>query len=276
MAAHKFDTTAYRYPNETAILWLTALLMLAVIALTATATICLSVVFMALFVFYAYSSGVGHHQELMRHAQAVTPATLPGLAAIITESSKRLQVEPVDVFVLHSSQLNAYTFGLTSPKAVVVYDSLLRTMDRDEIQFVVGHELGHVKLGHTWLNSLAGGMAGIPASISAALILTLALRWWNRACEFSADRAGLLACGKPQKAVSALVKLEIGPRQLTPQMYQQVMAHIEAEDDSWLNSAQELLATHPMIVRRIHQLKEFAQSAEYARLQNGVNQNMSE
>ncbi len=274
MPARKFDTTAYRYPSEELILGITVFCMLAVIALTATATVCLSVVFIGLFIFFAYSSGVSHHQELIQHAQAVTPANAPRLAELIRASSARLQVEPVDVFVVHSSERNAYTFGLSAPKAVVIYDSLLKIMDTDELQFVIGHELGHVKLGHTWLNSIAGGMAGIPASISAALILTLSLRWWNRACEYSADRAGLLGCSSPQKAITALVKLELGARQLTPDTYQRVMAQIEAEDDSLLSNMEELLATHPMIVRRINQLKNYIKSPAYQRLQSSLNQNL--
>ena len=83
-------------------------------------------------------------------------------------------------------------------------------MDKDELQFIIGHELGHVDLGHTWLNTLVGGMAGIPSTYGAAAILELAFRWWNCACEYSADRAGVLACSNPNKAISALIKLEAG------------------------------------------------------------------
>ena len=277
MPTGKFNTTAYRYPNEEIILGVTILLAIGVVVLTATATVCMSVVFIGLFVFYAHSSGTSHHRELIAGAQRVTRSSTPGLAQIVEESTGRLQVEPVDVFIVHNNTLNAYTFGLSSPKAVVVYDGLLRAMDHDEVQFVVGHELGHVDLGHTWLNSLAGGMAGIPASISAALILTLALRWWNRACEFSADRAGLLACNNPQKAISALLKLELGPqaRQLSPQAVQQAMTKIAAEDDSWLEGMGEAFATHPMIERRVRELMKFMRSAEYQNLQAKMNQNLA-
>jgi len=276
MPAAKFSSTDYRYPNEQVILGITILLVIGVIALTATATVCMSVVFIGLFVFYAHSSGTAHHKELIAQAQQVTPATAPGLAQLVQESTARLQVEPVDVFVVHHISLNAYTFGLSSPKAVVVYDSLLKAMNRDEVQFVVGHELGHVRLGHTWLNSLAGGMAGIPASVSAALILTLALRWWNRACEYSADRAGLLACNNPEKAISALLKLELGPqaRQLTPQAVQQMIAQIEAEDDQWLEGMGELFATHPMVERRVRELMHFMRTTDYQKMQARMNQNL--
>jgi Zn-dependent protease with chaperone function len=157
---------------------------------------------------------------------------------------------------------------------VVLFEPLFQVMDRDEIMFIIGHEMGHVRLGHTWLNSLVGGMAGIPASIGAALILVLALRSWNKACEFSADRAGLLACANPVKAVSALIKLEAGPAALNPANMQAIMARIEAQDDNWMNNLGELFTTHPMIVKRIQALRKYARSEEYQRLQAGMNGNL--
>jgi Zn-dependent protease with chaperone function len=50
-------------------------------------------------------------------------------------------------------------------------------MDRDEIQFILGHEMGHVK-PHTMLNTLVVGRAyKLPG---AAAVMELAFRWWNR------------------------------------------------------------------------------------------------
>jgi len=207
-AAH--DTTAYRYPHEQLILALTLLLVFLVIALTATATLCLSFVFVLAMVALAYFLTRSHHQALLEQAVHVTPHTAPNLAALVAESAVRLRPGPVQVFVAPGEALNAYTFGLSSPKVVVLEAPLLQVMDGDELRFILGHELGHVRLGHTWLNSLVGGMAGIPSPFLASALLGLAFLWWNRACEYSADRAGLLACGNLPKAVSALVKLAVG------------------------------------------------------------------
>jgi Zn-dependent protease with chaperone function len=137
-------------------------------------------------------------------------------------------------------------------------------MDADEMRFIIGHELGHVTLGHTWLNTLVGGMAGLPTSFGGAVLLTLALRSWNRSCEFSADRAGLLACGSLGKATSALIKLVSAGS--TPQELERALRAVEAEDDSPLNVLAQTLSTHPMIVRRIEQLRQFAASPEYQKM----------
>jgi len=198
---------------------------------------------------------------------------MPELSSLAGKTANRLGVEPVEVFVIPNRELNAYTFGLSTPKTIVLNSSLFDVMDQDEIQFVLGHEMGHVQLGHTWLNSLVGGMAGIPSPPEIGLLLVLIFRWWNRACEYSADRAGMLAVGSPRKAVSALVKLYTGIHNLSPASLERALVSIETQDDSLWNNLNELLATHPMIVRRIEQLQHYINTAEYRRLQSLVNQN---
>jgi Zn-dependent protease with chaperone function len=270
----RFSTTEYRYPDEYLILAVTIVVVLLVIALTAAATVCTSAIFVPLVMLLSYFTNRSKHQGLLVDAQRVTPQSLPELMKLIDENDSRLQVEPVNVFIARSSQLNAYTFGMDSPKAIVLYSALFKIMDRDEIQFILGHEMGHVKLGHTWLNTLVGGMAGIPSSVGAAAIMELAFRWWNRACEYSADRAGALACAKPAKAISALVKLEAGPVALTQAGMQAAMQHIERDDEDIMHNLEELLGTHPMVAKRVEQIRQFTNSQQYRTLQARMDQNL--
>lgn len=266
-----FDTDAYRYPHEQLILAATIFLVLAVIAVTATATLCGSALFVVAMVILAAWLSSSKHNQLISHAQQVNEQTLPGLARVVAEAAARLRPGPVQVFVALADVLNAYTFGLSSPKVVVIYSGLLKVMDADEARFIVGHELGHIRLGHTWLNSLVGGMAGIPSPFAAAIVLHLVFRWWNRACEFSADRAGLLACGSPRKAVSALVKLTTGGR-YTQADHERALRPLSAEDE-FVENFGELLSTHPGVKRRVDELLKYAASPEYRRLQQLIAQN---
>jgi Zn-dependent protease with chaperone function len=271
----RFSTTEYRYPYENLILLLTIGVVLVVIAFTAAATVCGSAIFVPLVVIVGYFASRRNHHDLIAQAQRVTLESTPQLMPLIEVNSARLQVEPVDVFIVPSNRLNAYTFGMDSPKAVVLYSPLFNIMDRDEIQFILGHEMGHVKLGHTVLNTLVGGMAGIPSSYGALAIMELAFRWWNRACEYSADRAGVLACANPAKAISALVKLEAGPAALTQAGMQAAIQHIETEDDDILQNITELLASHPMVAKRVDEIRKFAGSQEYPTLQAKMDQNLT-
>lgn len=270
-----FTTTEYRYPSENWILAGTLALIFLVVGLTAAFTFCLSFVFVLMALVFSYYYTRLHHQQLMRGARLVTPNTEPALSPVIEEAMQRLRPEPVQFFIAKDKALNAYTFGVSSPKVVVLHAGLFSMMDRDEVQFIIGHELGHVRLGHTWVNSIVGGLAGTPSSYSAAVLMQMAMLGWSRACEFSADRAGLLACGNPEKAVTTLLKLEAVRTGFNPTALQRTLREIERHDDHWVASIDELTMSHPHSARRIKQLRAYAQSEEYQRLQDQMNQNLS-
>lgn len=222
--------------------------------------------FVGFIVMMAYFSTRQHHQALIARAQPVNHANAPGLYALTQRASQRLGPGPVEIFVVPSRQLNAYTFGLTLPKVVVVHSGLLQALDPDEVTFVVGHELGHVALGHTWLNSLVGGLAGIPSPGATLALLHLAFLWWNRACEHSADRAGLLACGRPDKAMSALIKVGLGVTARSPAELEHLVQQLLAREGDPGLLLGEALGTHPNLARRIGELRRYAESTEYRRL----------
>jgi Zn-dependent protease with chaperone function len=218
----------------------------------------------------AYWMNQSHHQELIQQAVHVTPTSAPEVDNLIRVCSERLQPGPVEVYVSREPQLNAYTFGITSPKMIVLYAPLFSIMDEDELAFVIGHEMGHITLGHTWLNTILGGMAGIPASFGAAILLTVVFRSWNRACEYSADRAGMLACKNPSKAISALLKLVSGERSLDQVEMTDLIRVLDREDDNLDGQFSEILSSHPLVIKRINQIREYASSREYSNLLNSI------
>lgn len=260
----------YRYPNEQLILALTVILVLAVIAFTSLATLCGSLLFVAFMLATAYFMNSAHHQALVRGAQPVTAQTIPQLAELVQTTAVRLQLtDEVQTYVAADRRLNAYTFGLSNPKVIVLYGGLFQVFDAEELQFIIGHEMGHIHFGHTRLNSLLGGMAGIPSPFGAAVILYVAFRWWNRACEYTADRAGLVACGRVEKAISALVKLATGGKARSAYTQQAALEHLERQDDEPGQLFAEALSTHPLIANRIQELRKFAASAEYQAVKHG-------
>ena len=270
-----FRSRVYRVDNEQVVLALTIILVIGVIILTSTVTFCVSGIFIILM--FALSAVLirSHHQSLMREAYHVKNLHSPKLGELVAECSLKLQPGEVDVYLVDKNQMNAYTFGINSPKVLVLYTSLLKVLTPGELKFIIGHEMGHVALGHTWLNTIVGGLAGIPAPFGAAILLYAAFRWWNRRCEFSSDRAGLLACGNLNLAVAALVKL-VAPEIRTQREFEQALAMIDAQDDEVTNRLAEAFQSHPMLIRRINKLREYASTAEYQRLQAGMNRNVGE
>jgi STE24 endopeptidase len=69
-----------------------------------------------------------------------------------------------------TKKYNAYVSGFGASQRIVLWDTTLQGMKHDEILFVMGHEMGHYRLGHIWkgiafscvlafaLCFLAGGM----------------------------------------------------------------------------------------------------------------------
>ena len=257
--------TSYRYPSELFILLVTVFMITGALAISAVPTLC-AVPFIGLvFIFISYQLSQAQQRRIVRAGIPVSWEQTPQLAGLAQDCVQKLKPGQVQFFVLPNDQLNAFTFGISNPKMVVLYSSLMKVMDADELRFIMGHELGHVALGHSWLNTLLGGMAGVPTSFGGAVILTLAFRWWNRACEFSADRAGLLACGSLSKATSALAQLAVGDINSQPEL-QQALQVLDAQDHSIENVLGETLSTHPMIMNRIKELRKWAATPDYKRL----------
>jgi Zn-dependent protease with chaperone function len=268
-----FRSRRYRVDNEQLVLILTVGLVGAVIVLTSTVTFCVSGLFiLGMFVISALMIR-SHHRALMNNALAVDELRTPELAQLVADCDLKLQPGPVATYVVNKDVMNAYTFGIGNPKALVLYAPLMQVMTPGELQFIIGHEMGHVALGHTWLNTIVGGLAGIPAPFGAAVVLYAAFRWWNRMCEFSADRAGLLACGDLNLAVSALVKLA-APEIRNQRDFERALAVLDAQDDAVSNRIAEAFQSHPMLIRRINRLRDYTRTTEYSTLQMGVNRNV--
>lgn len=49
-----------------------------------------------------------------------------------------------------SSKVNAYVTGLFGTKRIVLYDTIIKNFNDDEIMFVMGHEMGHYVMNHIW------------------------------------------------------------------------------------------------------------------------------
>ncbi len=268
-----FRTTAYRHPSEFPILLITFLISIAVVVLSAFLTQCLSLLVVVFILGASIFSSRAMQAQLMRKAFLVSPERSPELENVVQICEKRLQPGSLDVYVVRENVVNAYTFGLSATKNIVLYEPMLRIMGRGELAFVLGHEMGHVSLGHTWLNTFIGGLAGSPSPFGIGYIMYLVFQRWSRACEFSCDRAGLLACGSLNLAVSSLVRLA-APKIQTQAEFEQALTMIDAQDDAFVNQLAELFQSHPMIIKRINALKEYAASPEYASLQANVDKNL--
>lgn len=75
------------------------------------------------------------------------------LEADILSLASRSRIEGSRVYEVAKSEdtktVNAYVTGFLSSKRIVLWDTILAKLDRPEVLFVMGHEMGHYVLGHT-------------------------------------------------------------------------------------------------------------------------------
>lgn len=193
-------------------------------------------------------------RQLRDNALRVSDVNHPVIANLARLASFRLGVALPAVYVQADTTPNAYTAGFLGRHWIVLTSKLVELMKPDELLFIIGHELGHVRREHvSWmvLTSPRGGILLAPVRLGLNLIFTQ----WQQRAEFSADRAGVLACRSPDAAARALVRVTHWtlPNDLT---------EIEQAGSDPVFDASEWFESHPALGRRLRQVREFARAAE--------------
>lgn len=184
-----------------------------------------------------------------------------------------------DLFITQTPVVNAGAIGVDDP-FIVLNSATIDLLDDEELRFVIGHELGHVRSGHALYKTMLAiilrftlfrmsAIAGL-----ATLGITLALREWSRKSELSSDRAGLLCLQNPEAAWRVQMKMAGGRH--VDQM--DVGAFIEQAEEyerggDLRDSALKLMAllgqTHPFPALRLAALKSWVDEGGYAAILGG-------
>jgi Zn-dependent protease with chaperone function len=76
------------------------------------------------------------------------------LEADILRLAERAGIEGSRVFEVAKSEdtkaVNAYVTGFGTTKRIVLWDTILAKLNREQLLVVMGHEMGHYVLGHVW------------------------------------------------------------------------------------------------------------------------------
>lgn len=206
----------------------------------------------------------------------LSPSTYPELYEVVKECADALGI-PVPYVIISDTVrgINACTAG-TDQFAFIAISSLLPlVMKRDELKFVIGHECGHLALGHVVYHTAitmmgaAGGLLPLVGNIIAKTI-TYPLNAWSRRSEISADRAGLICCGDVTVAKRTLFKLEAGILNAdSVDIDNYVRESEQVLEGTSIGKLAEYTMSHPIIPKRIKALDLFARSELYARI-NGA------
>ena len=229
-------------------------------------------------VLYAYNSS-----ESVR----CSPRQYPTLYRILREGCEILDLPEPELYVRYSPQYNAYTAGVQRT-FIVLQSSLIDDFTDEELAFVVGHELGHIKCSHV-LYQMVGrmllkllevfGRSTLGLGPLAALPLVSAFYEWMRNAEISCDRAGLLVCQNPRAAFTATMKLGAGSTRLDAEMnvdhfLDQARAYSDATGPDALGKLLLFIMyswylDHPQVVYRAKALDEWIRGGAYEKILNG-------
>ncbi len=79
-----------------------------------------------------------------------------------------------------TSKINAYVSGFGASQRIVLWDTTLEHLSKDEILFVMGHEMGHYVLQHIWKGLLLTSAGAFVAFWLVAWLVRAALRVFGK------------------------------------------------------------------------------------------------
>lgn len=176
--------------------------------------------------------------------------------------SKEMELKKVpEVFVIQSEgALNAFATRFFGRDMVVLYSEvfeLAREQGQEELDFIIAHELAHVKRRHVWKNILIVPAGFIPFLSQA----------YSRSCEYTCDRHAAFAIQNAAAAKRALTLLGIGKKMYTEVNEEAYREQISTESNGivWLS---EVLSSHPILPKRIQAIQQFEGSDARVYTQN--------
>jgi heat shock protein HtpX len=215
----------------------------------------------------------------MHDAREVDERTAPEFYSMVANLAQRAGLPMPKVYIVESPNPNAFATGRNPENAAVAATTgLLEILDREEVEAVMAHELGHVLNRDTLIMTMVATIAGAISMIAnfglffggnrqnpiaaiaavimapiAAMIVQMAI---SRTREYGADKAGAQISGRPMALATALAKIA-GPAQHTPSHASQ---RNPAAAQLYIvpTSVSELFSTHPKTEKRIAKLQEMA------------------
>lgn len=226
---------------------------------------------------------------MMYRAQPLLEADAPGVHQIVGRLAAKAGMPLPRVYLIPSESPNAFATGRSPRHAVVaVTKGILRILNEEELEGVLGHELAHVKHRDILIASVAATLAGAISMVAnmarwglmfgggrrddregggsnpivillmailapiAALLVQLAV---SRSREFHADEGGAQLAGSPLHLAGALRKLEAGSKRVPMTGANPATAHLFIVNPLHGGGIAKLFSTHPPLEERIERLE---------------------
>lgn len=204
----------------------------------------------------------------------VNEKTFPKLNAIINHCIKTLRIKRPYVVVSGNVGFNAITTGSDDDPYIVMGNLLTTALSEEQLCFVIGHECGHVAMGHVVYHtaaSVAGNLSSSLPVVGPVIYNTagFAIKAWSRRSEITADRAGMLCCSSLELSKKTLMQLEMGFMNADAvDVNSYVQSSQQYRQGGILRKIGEYTAEHPILPKRIQALDAFAASELFYRVTN--------
>ena len=208
----------------------------------------------------------------------VKKESCPDLSILSHEVFTTLNLDFIpDLYVQQDYYINAYTTGHEKKAFISISSGAVDRLSDEELSFIIGHESGHIKSGHVLYHMMLAYLTLLAKNVPGSVALKAPLMYWNRMSEFTADRAGLLACQDLNVALSAIMKMAG-----LPEKYYRT-----ASVDGFMQQARDFMSTygkgangimrvieiidedHPWTVVRASELIKWYESGDYQKVLDG-------
>lgn len=222
----------------------------------------------------------------MYRAREVNESAAPELYGLVRRLATQAGLPMPIVYLIPGDQPNAFATGRNPEHAAVaITDGILRILNREELEGVIGHELAHIKNRDILIGTVAATIAGAISMLAtmaqwamifgggrndddegggilsylvmlivapiAAMLIQMAI---SRSREYLADEAGARIAGNPRSLASALRKLDAAAKRI-PLQANPATAHMFIVSPLRGGGFASLFSTHPPMAKRVARLE---------------------
>ncbi|HEY9685855.1 MAG TPA: M48 family metallopeptidase [Coleofasciculaceae cyanobacterium] len=225
----------------------TPLFMICAIFSSLMYLICLLAIYPVLIALFLIPLGMMSQGMLWGHIRGnairVSSRQFPEIYAAAERISMQYGMPQPPVYILQSGGLlNAFATRFLMRDYVVLFSDIVELayeQGQDVVNFIVAHELAHIRRGHLKWRWLIG-----PASL-----LPLLSNAYYRACEYTCDK--MAAFTAPTGAANGILVLSAG-KKLYKQVDMQAFSSQDNEEGGFWTWFSELFATHPHLTKRLN------------------------
>lgn len=238
-------------PRETVYLILSAIISVLIYLAAAVSIIGIGI---ALIVFaFVLFTNVIMLGSVRGNGVRLSERQFPDVYGRAAELSAKMGLRTVpDIFLVQSEgALNAFATRFFGRNMIVLYSEvfdLAREKGEKELDFIIAHELAHIRRRHILKNLL----------IMPARFIPFLSQAYSRSCEYSCDREAAYITGDGAAAKRALTLLGAGKgvfREVDETVWLEQI-HSESNGAVWLS---EILSSHPNLPKRVQAVGHFMQ-----------------